>query len=53
MVLALLSDIKADEKRKLKMNDSKTEIILIKSNLRMSVAHKFSNLNVDASTFTC
>ena len=36
--------------QKLKLNESKTEIILIKSNLRVSVTHEFGKLDVEAST---
>ena len=49
--LALLSDIKTWMKeRKLKLNENKTEIMLIKDNSKTNVAHKFGNLDVEAST---
>ena len=35
--------------RKLKLNESKTEIMLIKGNLRTNVTHEFGNLDVEAS----
>ena len=49
-VLALLSDINSwMRERKLKLNESKTEIMLIKGNLRTNVTHEFGNLDVEAS----
>ena len=35
--------------RKLKLNESKTEIMLIKGNLTTNVTHEFGNLNVETS----
>ena len=50
-VVALLSDIKIwIRKRKLKLNEKKTEIMLIKGNLRTNVIHEFCSLDVEAST---
>ena len=37
--------------QKLKLSESKTEIMQIKGNLRTCVTHEFSNLNVEAFTF--
>ena len=47
---SLLSDIKKWMcERKLKLNDNKTEVILIKGNLRNSVAEEFGNLDFGSS----
>ena len=50
-VLALLSDIKTWMREwKLKLNESKTEIMLIKCNSRATVTLEFGNLDVETST---
>ena len=50
-VLALLSDIKIwMSRRKLKLNENKTEIMLVKGNMRTNVVCDFGDLNVGAST---
>ena len=50
-VLALLSDIKTlMRERKFSLNESKTEIMLIKGNLRANVTQEFDCLDVEAST---
>ena len=49
-VPALLCDIKIwMRERKLKLNESKMEIMLIKGNLRTSVTQELGNLDVEAS----
>ena len=49
-VLALLYAIMTwMRERKLKLNESKTEIMLIKGNLRTNVTHEFGNLDIEAS----
>ena len=49
-ISALLSDIKKWMcERKLKLNDSKTEVVLIRGNLRNSVVDEFGNLDFEGS----
>ena len=36
--------------RKFKLNENKTEIMLINGNLRTNVTHEFNNLDAEAST---
>ena len=50
-VLSLSSDIETwMRERKLKLNESKTEIMLITSNFRANVTQEFGNLDVEEST---
>ena len=50
-VVALFSDIKIwMREQKLKLNENKTEIILIKGNLRTNDTIEFGSLDVEAST---